>query len=134
MLRDDVAMTHAPIVFQTHKAYTRLAGQFRCLREGKLALRLSQSCFEDALHGFRIAAARRLASGLRRAQSLHVHVGDACSIQACSEHGFGKAGAARIGDGAHIHHRLHFCSLQSCDEIRNTGALIADGPDAAHCK
>ena len=134
MLRDDAAMADAPIVLKAHQANTALAGERRSLREGELAFRLDQVRFVDSAHGFGVAATRRFAPEFRGAERLHVNVADAGLGEAGRKHMLGKAGAARIGDFAHIHQRFHFRGFQRCHEIWNTDAFIADGPDAAHCR
>ena len=134
MLCNDAAVADAPIVLETHQADAVAVGKFRCLRERKLAFRFNETSFIDADHGFGVATSRRFAPELRRAQRLHVDVADADLSEASGEHMLGKSGAARIGDLAHIDKCPNLCGLQRSDKIRNTNALVADGPDAAHCK
>jgi len=94
MLRHDVAVADAPIVLEAHQADAALARQPRRFGEGQLALRLSESRFENAMHGLGVAAARGFAAKLRRAQRFHVNVANTGVGQACREDVLRETGAA----------------------------------------
>ena len=65
-----------------------------------------------------------------------MQIADAGLIQTCRERFLGKAGAARIGDFAHIHECFDLGLLERRDEVRHADAFITDGPDRfqSHCK
>jgi hypothetical protein len=134
MLGDNIAVAEAPVMLKAHQADTPFAGKRRGFRQRKLAFRLDQPRFVDTAHGFGVATSRRFAAGFRRAERFHVNVADALFSEAGGEQMFGKAGAPRIGDLAHIHQCLHFRGFQCRDEIWDTDALVADGPDPAQCR
>jgi hypothetical protein len=134
MLSDNVAVADTPIVLKTHETNAAFARERRGLGQRELALRFDQVRLIDAAHGLGVAATRGFASEFRCAQRLHVNVADAGFRQACGEHVLGEARTAGIGDLAHVHERFHFRGFQRLNEIRNTDAFVADGPDAAHCR
>jgi hypothetical protein len=84
------------------------------------------------MHRLGIAATRGFAAGLRRPERLHMNVADTGVSEAGSQYLLGKAGAARIGDLAHIDQGFHLRGFKRCDKIWSTDAFVADGPDAAH--
>lgn len=131
MPRDDRAVAQAPVVLQAHEADAALAGELGGFRKRELTFRFDQSRFEETLHGRGVAAACGLPAGFRRAERFHVKIEDAALGEAGGEHVLGKAGAARIGDFAHVHQHFHLGGFERGDEVADADTLVADGPDAA---
>ena len=133
-LGDDVAVADAPIVFEAHQADAAFACELSRFRKRKLAFRFGEAPLENAMHRLGVTTTRGFAAKFWSAERLYVNVADAGVGQARRENVLGETGAAREWDVAHVHQRLHFRRFQRNDEIRNTDAFIADGPDAAHCR
>jgi hypothetical protein len=86
------------------------------------------------MHRLGVAATRGFAAGLGRPERLHVDIADASIGEARSQHVLGKTGAPRIGHFAHVDQCFHLRGYERRDKNWDTDALVADGPDAAHCR
>ncbi len=128
-LDDPGAMAAVPIGLEADKTAPLRARDVDSLGQGRLR-RLSRELLRDDLpESSLIAAAMRDPSFLGRAQRLQMRVADAGLLERGGKLAFGKAGAARLRQLAHIDHHFHRRILECRDEIGEPGLFVSDRAD-----
>src|SRR6185295_562495 len=129
-LRDPLPVAMGVVALITENAHrTGLVHQRRQLVELLLGLRRLQMRRIDLVQQTELAAARRLATALRRSEALQMQIGNAAFVEAGRKLILGKARPPRGCDRAHIHQQLDAGALQFIEHRLGWRLLIADSEE-----
>src|SRR6185369_586982 len=130
-LRDPLPVAMGVVALITENAHrTGLVHQRRQLVELLLGLRRLQMRRIDLVQQTELAAARRLATALRRSEALEVQIGNTALVEAGCELILGEPRPPRRRDRAHVDQQLDAGVFQFVEHRLGRCLLIADGEEA----